>query len=82
LIGVVTEGTGVDVRRANPWDHTWIRDRTRIRVAHPSHPEQSHLLDVYRINPDGRTITFAAGEISANVWAFFAPDDEFVEDEL
>jgi len=82
LIEIVSEGTEVDVRRANPWDHSWVRDGTRIRVAHPSYPEQRHLLDVYRINVDDRTITFAAGELSADVWAFFVPDDEFVQDEL
>jgi hypothetical protein len=81
-IDVVTEGTAIDVRGTNPWNHMWTPEGTQIQVAHPSYPEQRHLLDVYRIDVGKRTTIFAAGELSANVWLFLAPDDEFVQDEL
>src|SRR4051794_32102994 len=82
LLKVVPEGGQVLVRGLDPWQREWVRDGTRIRITHPSYPDQRHPLDVYRIYEGGRTVTFAAGELSASVWAFYLPDEAFVPDEL
>ena len=74
LVGVVTEGGSIDVAGLNPWDVRWESTLQRITVAHPSYPEQRHSLAIWRAAaPDRRALTFAAGELSNGVWAFFVP---------
>lgn len=74
LVGVVTEDGSIDVAGLNPWDVRWESTLQRIAVAHPSYPHQRHSLDIWRAaGPDGRSVTFAAGEPSNGVWAFFVP---------
>ncbi|MBX9245969.1 hypothetical protein ICW40_14265 [Actinotalea ferrariae] len=74
LVGVVGEGTPVDVVGLNPWTARWEPTLQRITVAHPSHPEQRHALDVWHAAaPGGHVVTFAAGGLSNGAWAFFVP---------
>jgi hypothetical protein len=73
-IGVVVEGERINIGGANPWNHTWNRtDKKPVQLPHPSYPKKMHLMDVYEINTGGRSIVFAATELSAGVWRFYVP---------
>ena len=73
-VGVVVEGERINVGGANPWNHTWIRtDKGPVQLPHPSNSNQMHSMDVYEVNTGGRSIVFAATELSAGVWGFYVP---------
>lgn len=79
LVGVVTEGGSIDFGGLNPWEVRWESTLRRVTVVHPSYPMQRHSLDVWRAAAaDGRSVDFAAGELSNGVWAFFVPADPSV----
>lgn len=44
-----------------------------LTVRHPYYPTQEHRMPVYSITQGDRTTTFAAGELSNQVWGFFRP---------
>ena len=68
------EGADVDIAGVNPWHGRWqALDRGPITVAHPSYPEQRHLMNVYETTATGIVITFAAGEFSNGAWGFYVP---------
>lgn len=76
LVDVVTEGRPIDVEGIDPWRHEWKRTgRPPIEMPHPSHAHQRHRMDIYEVQHAGRNVTFAAGELSANVWAFYLPEE-------
>jgi hypothetical protein len=76
-VGVVAEGDPIDIGGANPWTKSWQRAQdAAVDLPHPSHPSQSHSLSVYSIQVDECVVEFAAGEVSANVWAFYVPVGE------
>ena len=59
---------GVDV-----WKHPWVRVRDEYAdVRDPSYGEP-HCFPVYNIVVSDKTITFAAGEFSAGIFAFYVP---------
>ncbi|MBT2326888.1 hypothetical protein J7E62_31770 [Variovorax paradoxus] len=73
-IGVVAEGARIDIEGANPWSHRWQRaQEDAVELPHPAYPSQRHRLVVYSIQVGDRAVTFAAGEVSAGVWAFYRP---------
>ena len=75
-IGVVTEGDRIDIGGLNPWQFEWrqVRDEP-VELPHPSYPRQRHRMSVYEIGGPRHRVRFAAGEVSANVWAFYVPAD-------
>lgn len=52
----------------------WLSQRESITVAHPQHPELRHSLSVWSADEVAGQGRFAAGELSAGVWAFFVPE--------
>jgi len=73
-VGVVTEDERINVSGVNPWNHEWhATGQKNITLPHPIHSHQLHEMDVYEIQTGGRFILFTAGEVSANVWAFYVP---------
>jgi hypothetical protein len=49
-------------------------ERTPVAIhGHPSYPSERHTMFVYKLEIDGRTIEFAAGEYSNGVWGFYEP---------
>jgi hypothetical protein len=74
-VGVVVEGQPVRIRDVNVWDYTWTQlNEPTVELPHPSYPSQLHSMNVYEIKVGGERIRFAAGELSANVWGFYAPE--------
>jgi hypothetical protein len=74
-IGVVAEGQSIHVGGINIWDHRWARKSdVPVKLPHPAHPHQQHRMFIYEVNAGGKRVTFAAGELSANVWGFYVPD--------
>ena len=69
-VAVCTEGEPVDLDGVNPWEHEWTR--VHDLTLQPA-PSTNDLFDVWRIDTGGRTVMFGAGEVSANVWAFYLP---------
>ncbi|CAN7763553.1 hypothetical protein LJR084_007280 [Variovorax sp. LjRoot84] len=75
--GVVAEGDPIDIGGPNPWTQSWQRvQEAAVELPHPAHQSQSHRLMVYTIQVAGRAVEFAAGEVSANVWAFYVPVEQ------
>ncbi len=69
------EGEGPSLEGLDPWKHEWHDlGFPSIVVAHPSHPRERHPMWVYEIRTDKKTIKFAAGEFSNQVWGFFLPN--------
>jgi hypothetical protein len=73
-IGVVAEGEPLLIDDVNVWGSGWKRvDQTMVSLAHPSYPNQMHEMSIYQITENGKTVTFAGTEVSANVYAFYVP---------
>jgi hypothetical protein len=74
-VGVTEEGRRILLNDLNPWEHTWHKVSVApITVAHPSYSMQRHQVRVYELHNTERTVRFAAGELSANVWGFYVPE--------
>ena len=74
VVGVVYEGDPIDVNGLNPWQFKWRDLRMKpVELPHPSYPSQRHRMWVYEIEDSGKKVTFAAGELSPNVWGFYVP---------
>ena len=74
-IGVVIEGQAISIDDVNPWGLDWHKvEDSPVMLRHPAHPNQRHEMWVYRADTGGKTITFAVGELSANVYGFYVPD--------
>jgi hypothetical protein len=74
LLGIVTEGSAVQVDGINLWDHAWEPASSRsITVAHPTYPDQRHQMWVYKLHGVSDSVLFAAGEFSNSVWGFYTP---------
>lgn len=73
-IGVVTEGNRINIAGTNPWNHDWVRSKDgQVQLPHPKYLNQMHSFSVFSIETGGWSIVFAAGELSASVWAFYVP---------
>jgi len=58
----------------DPWRLEWHSlNEPTITVAHPSYPKQRHTMWVYELCAEGKTVKFAAGEFSNQVWGFYVP---------
>lgn len=76
-IGIVVEGQAITVEGLNLWEHQWISTgASSIELPHPCYPKQRHRMSVYQISNGNLSITFAAGELSANVWGFYVPNED------
>ena len=74
VVGVVVEGSPIDVGGLNPWEHRWHElDVEPIELPHPQYASQMHRMWLYEIEVNGKRVLFAAGELSANVWGFYLP---------
>jgi hypothetical protein len=73
-VGVVTKGNLITVDGLNPWDFEWRSvQEEAVEILHPTDPHQRRRMLVYEVTSAGRNVRFAAGELSANVWGFYAP---------
>lgn len=74
LAGIGVEGKPLLIGSLNVWDYEWrpLAEQP-VQLPHPSHPQELHRMDHYFIEEGQNKIRFAAGELSANVWAFYVP---------
>ncbi len=72
-VGIVFDGDAIELDGVNPWQHSWRDTGEILWMRHPSYPTQLHDLSEYTLEADGRTIRFAAGELSNTVWGFYLP---------
>jgi len=72
------EGAALSIGGINPWLHSELWrcvSPASIVVPHPSYPQQRHRASVYEITLQGKSIRFAATELSNGVWGFYVPSD-------
>jgi len=71
-VGVVAESQRILLKGLNPWQHDWVclAGKT-VQLPHPQYKQQMHEMRHYTLSYEGQTITFAAGEVSMNVWGFY-----------
>jgi hypothetical protein len=80
VIGAVVEGQPIDVGGLDPWSLDWVRvAEPDVHLPHPQYPSQLHPMSVFEIRSGGKSVIFAAGELSANVWGFYAPSNNALE---
>ncbi|MBU7438834.1 hypothetical protein [Paraburkholderia fungorum] len=71
-VGVVAEGQQISISGLNPWFFDWTRSsEPPVELPHPQYQTQRHLMRVFEIASEARTVRFAAAEVSAGVWAFY-----------
>jgi hypothetical protein len=74
VAGIVGEGQRINIAGVNPWNYEWRRtSRPAVELPHPQYSNQLHQMNVYEIESGGRTIIFAAAELSISVWGFYVP---------
>jgi hypothetical protein len=74
VAGVTAEGQSFELGGLNVWSHDWISlKQPTLYLPHPFYPQQTHSMLQYQIKSGDVTVTFAAGELSANVWGFYVP---------
>ncbi|WP_417470401.1 hypothetical protein [Maricaulis sp.] len=69
----VFESTPVMFGSQDLWKMTWTPLDERVTVW-PRAEDKSYELSAYSTVMKGRTVTFAAGEVSNGVWVFYRPD--------
>jgi hypothetical protein len=69
----VLESTPVMLGSLDLWQESWTRLDERVTVW-PRARNESYELSAYSTVMQGRTVTFAAGEVSNGVWVFYRPD--------
>lgn len=73
-LAIVADGERIEIEGANVWDFAWEpTGEDAIVVPHPSYPSQQHDLYPSSITVGGKTLIFAAGEVSNCVWCFYVP---------
>jgi len=71
-VEAVAEWEPISVQGMNPWKHKWVAvEHFPVQLPHPLYPNQRHAMNVYEVSDGQRTVRFAAGELSANVWGFY-----------
>ncbi|MCA0186589.1 MAG: hypothetical protein LCH90_11425 [Proteobacteria bacterium] len=68
------EGTALSIDGINPWMHvaSWQRVQgAQIVVRHPSYRQERQRAWIYEVHSNGKTIRFAATELSNGVWGFY-----------
>jgi hypothetical protein len=59
----------------NIWKYPWNdMDEPSFEVPHPQYPDQRHKITPYFIKTKGKTLTFAAGEVSNCVWCIYVAE--------
>ena len=69
--GHCRDGDKLEIDGLNVWDFEW-RKSAKATVRDPLYGQVLEF-DVYEIATRTRTLRFAAGEFSNNVWGFFVP---------
>ncbi len=73
-VGIGPEGERLLLNGLNPWEHEWRQTSDApVVLSHPSYSGQLHRMNVYEIQAGGRSLAFAAGELSPSVWGFYVP---------
>lgn len=75
FVGSCFDGAPFAIAGIDVW-RSWSPTGERTVVTDPLYPWQTHEFPIYTMSDNGRTVVFAAGEVSNTVWAFFIPDPE------
>jgi hypothetical protein len=74
LAGAAGGGVEFRIDGLNVWDHKWISlQEDPIQLPLPGFPNEKHRMWLCMIKTDTQVVKFAAGEVSANVYAFYVP---------
>jgi len=69
---VIEEGSALIVNGADIWSGKWVAlNAGPLRLEHPAYPGQVHTFQRYHFDSIGGSFTFAAAELSPNVWGFY-----------
>lgn len=64
------DGKALYIEDLNIWDYKWHDTKQSVAVKDPIYNED-HVLEIYEITVGKKTITFAAGEFSNQVWGIY-----------
>jgi hypothetical protein len=70
FVGHCFDGETFEIEGLDVWKHSWVSTDQHASVSDPLW-NQAFLFPVYAMSGGGKTIKFAAGEFSNNVWGFF-----------
>ena len=71
-LGVVEEGNALLANGSNIWSGKWVpTNAPPVKLEHPAIAGQLHNFRLYRFQSSGITFSFAAAELSPNVWGFY-----------
>ena len=70
-----TDGDCAEINGLSVWKEKWrFIDLPRVKLPHPSYPNQIHDFQIYEIGDPSNPTRFAAAELSACVWGFYVPE--------
>jgi hypothetical protein len=74
VVGAVFEGEPISIGGLNPWDFKWRQiEPSPVELPHPQYASELHRMWIYEVEGSVKTVRFAAGELSPNVWGFYIP---------
>ncbi|RYE00357.1 MAG: hypothetical protein EOP50_03785 [Sphingobacteriales bacterium] len=68
----VIDGEQLLIDGLNIWEYDWSNTRKTVTVKDPIYGE-SHVMQIYEITDNDKTVKFAAGEFSNLVWGIYLP---------
>jgi hypothetical protein len=74
VLGIAVEGEPIEIGGIDIWSQKWeLCNNPPVELSHPSYTNQLHTMSIYKVSLAGKSIIFAAGELSAYVWGFYVP---------
>ena len=67
------EGDDFQLGGLTLWGRRWRPTDDKVQLPHPQYPGQIHPYPIYEVESEGRTIRFAAAEVSYGVLAIWVP---------
>jgi hypothetical protein len=72
-LGIVTEGSRVELNGVNLWDLNWKNTGQDVDLPHPQYLNQIHSFRICEGIYAKKIIRFAVAEVSNAVYAFYRP---------
>lgn len=71
-LGVIEAGSALVVNGSDIWSGKWVSlNADPLSLEYPAYPGHVHTFELYRFEATGDSFSFAAAELSPNVWGFY-----------